>query len=712
MARPAHGQDTLSAQATYADPAARQLIERARQARDRDIQGISSYEGLLRERIYVGLTALNFRRERGLFEQERVARLRWSSDGERVIQWLAARQAIPIVGADTRRDEILAEGRMRGAGAEVQRELRTELPEELLDGSDLPGFAFDPGGDRLAFGEEWALHPLADSAETGYRYASGDTLTLGLPDGRSVTLYEVKVEPRRADFHLVAGSLWFDAASTALVRATYRPARAFNLDLDEPEEGGDVPGLLKPIEAEITYVTVEYSLYEFRFWLPRRFALEGVARLGRFMRIPLTVEWNVRDYSVNDAETEIPLVGPLPPGWSRREQRVEDDETGEVSYVTTIVPETTELLTSAELSEGFGDRTPTAFTDDEIEELRGELEELLPTYQRFRPRLAWGLERNLVRYNRVEGISVGGSLTVPVTPSTEMDVEARIGTGDGEPNGTIALKRGSERSRWSLSGFHRLASMGDWEDPFSLPTSAGNLVFGSDRGEYYRMSGASLLYARSGPRVRWSAEGFFQRQRPVGLGTEFFLLEPFRDDTARTVLQADRADVYGARTNLSWFAGVDPNGLILTGTLLAEAGEGDRSYQRAASSVSASHPLPFGLAGALELGAGAVWGDAPVQSNYFLGGSKTLRGFDVNSFHGTAFWRARGEIATGFAGARIGLFSDAAWVGERSDFALDDPSVSVGVGTSLLDGLFRVDLARAVRRAAQWKLHFYLDGLF
>jgi hypothetical protein len=38
--------------------------------------------------------------------------------------------------------------------------------------------------------------------------------------------------------------------------------------------------------------------------------------------------------------------------------------------------------------------------------------------------------------------------------------------------------------------------------------------------------------------------------------------------------------------------------------------------------------------------------------------------------------------------------------------------LSVGIGTSLLDGLFRFDVARAVRGATGWKFHLYMDGLF
>jgi len=95
-----------------------------------------------------------------------------------------------------------------------------------------------------------------------------------------------------------------------------------------------------------------------------------------------------------------------------------------------------------------------------------------------------------------------------------------------------------------------------------------------------------------------------------------------------------------------------------------------------------------------------------------MGGAGTLRGFNRNGHRGPTYWRARGELATGLAAARLGIFSDLGWVGEREAFSFDDPLASVGIGLSLLDGLFRADLARAVRGRTGWKVHLYLDGLF
>ena len=109
---------------------------------------------------------------------------------------------------------------------------------------------------------------------------------------------------------------------------------------------------------------------------------------------------------------------------------------------------------------------------------------------------------------------------------------------------------------------------------------------------------------------------------------------------------------------------------------------------------------------------GRALSEEPLQRQFFPGGSATLRGFNTNGQYGPTYWRGRGEIATGFAAARLGLFSDFGWVGRRDAFTFDRSMVSVGAGVSFLDGLVRIDAARAVRGRSRWKLHLYLDGLF
>lgn len=687
---PVSAQDALPSD-TFRDTATRNLVERAVRARARSVVGLESYEATLREHMYVGFTARGFRRERGLFEHERVARIRWSADDTRAIQWIAARTAGPIVGVES--DEA----------------------EDFLDETEFPGFDFDPAADRLTFGDDWAYHPLSDSSLVHYRYSLGDTLRVELPSNeRAVVLYEVRVEPRRADFELVAGSLWIDSASAALVRATYRPGRPWSLRVDDPRAARDVPGFVGPVEAEIRYITIESSLQELEYWLPRRFAFEGEGRTGGLfgLRVPVTMEWSVGGYVVNEPPFDIPVDGDLPEGW-RREVTVETDDDGNETRYTVVVPTTEELVGSPELSAGFGRRTPVTFTEAELDDLAGELDGLIPTYQRFRPRLAWGLEDGQLRYNRVEGLSAGTSAAVPLAPQLFLDLSARIGSGDREPNVAGGLRWGPEWSQWSLEGYHRLETMNDADDPFDLTSSLVNLTLGTDRGEYYRATGISLGRTARGRNVTTRVSGFVERHRAVERTTDFSIRRIFaEEDTAVAALPADGLDLQGGRLRLDWFAGTDPGGFVFTGGLGAEIGVGGAAYRRAQARVSMSHPLFFGLATALEAAAGTSWGGLPLQRSYFLGGASTLRGFDTNERFGPTFWRARGELATAFAGARLAAFSDLGWVGEREDFRLDDPLVGVGLGASLLDGIVRIDVARGVRGSERWKVYLYLDGLF
>ena len=49
--------------------------------------------------------------------------------------------------------------------------------------------------------------------------------------------------------------------------------------------------------------------------------------------------------------------------------------------------------------------------------------------------------------------------------------------------------------------------------------------------------------------------------------------------------------------------------------------------------------------------------------------------------------------------------------GPREDFSLNvAPLWSVGAGMSVLDGLVRIDLARALRSPTGWRLEIYMDG--
>jgi hypothetical protein len=710
--------DTLSPEPQvnpYGDPGVEQLLNRARDRRTLEVEGIESYEALMRERIYVGLSAFRFRRERGLFQQQRAARFRWSRDGERVIQWLGARRTVPLVAGNEE------------AGQEIEEDLFNELMTELNVGP----LAFDPWDDRLVFGDSWAVHPLSDSAGAHYRFHSGDTLRLTLPgDQGTITMVEARVEPLRSDVHLMAGSLWFDQDSGSLVRASFKPARPFDLDLDEPEDASEVPGFLKPIQAEIDYITVDYSLHEFQWWLPRRFGFEGEVRVGRIMEVPLAFEWNVGQYIVNEAESSIPTTGELPPGWTRTERRGRED--GDTYYVTILVPPADSLRQSEALFPADLGTTPVAFSDDELREIRKELEALLPSPAGPQFRLLYGLREGMTRYNRIEALSTGLGVEADLSARTTVGASARLGF-DLEPNGELWVRRGSVADGAWAGAYRRLDYVNRREDPFTLSASALSLAFGYDEAQFYRSLGAEAGLRRRGRATRRHLRLFAERQSEAEKTSDFYFTGIITGEDMRGNIAAQGLDVLGAEMGLDWQSGLDPMGLIASGSLRFEGGYGwwdetpacpedvecflDESddlfnYQRLWGTAAVTHPLFLGLAGALEVGAGTVWGEVPVQREFYLGGYSNLRGFHSGDIFGTAAWFTRLEVANDLPAARFSLFADAGWAGDRSSWVFDDPFVDVGVGGSLLDGIFRFDVARAVRRGSDWRIHFYLDGLF
>ena len=699
---------------TYRDPGARVLIERAQDARAREGSGISSYEGLLRERIYLGLAAARFRRERALFQSERVARVRWDADAGRTIQWLGAVDEVPVLGD---RGEVAwrRAGREEGSGSigvrmrdeatgEEARRIQGALAENL---SPLV-FNYRPGHDRLAFGNRFALHPLADTAALHYRYRSGDTLRVTLPgEARDVRLIEVLVEPRRAQFELLAGSLWFDARTGALVRAHYRPSVAFDLAVDE---GEDVPGFLHPVQVEIEFVTIEYSLQELEWWLPRRFGVQGEVRAGGLIRAPFAVEWSVGDYLVNSDETRIPDAGDSL-GWIVHSGTWEDRD-GTTEKVEVLVPPLDSLRTSSLLTGETLGPSGVAFSEEELADIRRDLASLMPRRRFYAGGLAYGFADRNLRYNRVEGVSAGISTRFALGSTSGIAPRLRLGIADRQIRGGLSIHHARGERRFTLNAYRRLAHTDDFGDPLSLGASVSNLLLRNGHAHFYDASGLELIATRQGKRIRGGLRAFGERHGPVERETNFYLWAPLTDDTLPTVIAADRGTILGLAGDLAWEAANRSGSTGVNGAIRAEATQGDFTYQRLFARVSARHTLFGSLGLAAEFGAGVITGAVPEQKTFFLGGANSLRGYAGSALHGESFWLTRAEMATHGPLARLAVFSDLGWAGPREDWDRGSALWSLGAGVSFLDGLVRLDAAWPLRDGSGGRFYFYLDGLF
>lgn len=302
----------------FLDDGARDLLHRARAARMRQDSTLESYDARTYQRISVGLGFRAIGRDRMLFRSEIASRVRWSRSSGALVEISGQRAAAPAFGGNM----------------DMDGDWMSPIPyypgkEQLWIGGD--GLA------RAEVDDRELVHPIAIGSEAYYRYATGDSLVFGLPDGSRITLRELRVEPRRPEWRLSVGSFWFDIANGQLVRAVYRFAAPMDIwavakeesrrakedpasrgegmnDLRELEEEEDIPGwvkaLMSPLKANLEAVTIEYGLFGGRFWLPRTQYAMAFAQAG-FMRVPVRIEESFTYASVNGPEA-MPSI-PAPP---------------------------------------------------------------------------------------------------------------------------------------------------------------------------------------------------------------------------------------------------------------------------------------------------------------------------------------------------------------------------------------------------------------
>ena len=260
---------------SYADSGAARIVARARAARERNERLVTSYTATVTQRMAAGIHALS--RDRMLYHQELVAHIEWHRDGPSRIEVQGARQAVPVAVR----------------GEQVPEDLDSQVRWMVLNpAEDYIGVFFNGGGD------DGFVYPLREGAERDYRYESGDTSRISLPSGRVVRLVELKIRPRRADWHLIEGSIWYDADTYGPVRVIFRPARNYDFQRDaDREDKQGVPRFLNPT-AEVRYITLEYGLYEQRWWMPRFLAADISVGIGSAAAMPLRFERTYANYRV------------------------------------------------------------------------------------------------------------------------------------------------------------------------------------------------------------------------------------------------------------------------------------------------------------------------------------------------------------------------------------------------------------------------------
>jgi hypothetical protein len=756
----------------YTDPEVRELLSRARAARALRAEGLTSFELTFRERLYVGLSGDVVRRERAMYHQERAARVHWQANGDRIVRWLGLRRGVPIVGVRVEVEEDPADD----DGFDLDFGFLDPAEDRIFLGSD---WALHPLADtavlhyRYRSGDTLRIRlPGAERTVTLVeavvepRKARFDRIVASLWfDDATAVLTRAVYRPAR-DYDFVEE----EPEDAAEVPGFLRPIKAsieyITIDYGFQElkwwlpnrmafDGTAIIGGLARMPMRLEWSFEDYAVDAPTALDPGEDGLpEGWVRVVRSS--DEDEDWEDWDDESGQAVEDAVQVSDQPGGRSRPRgvirrrpepdsvaapAEVRDPEASEArdpesepegaepkeaetpSTIVMIIPPEDSLLRSPDLPEPLFSGRIDAFTGEELDELKGRLAGLrAPAEALPSPRLAWGLSPGLIRFNRVEGFSPGARFSVPVGAVSRFETTLRIGIPEWEPHGELSWIRETAGGSLGIGVYRRLTDPGDWGRPLGLGNSLNTLLFGYDYGVYFRETGVELFGSRTGARSRWEGKLFAERHQNAPKTTDASLPHLIDDELLPENIESARGEIVGVSGRVRTFSGVDPTGPIVSGTIWGEAATGDFDYGRLAGSAALATPLLGRLTGGLEIGSGTTFGNPPAQRLYHLGGPGTLRGFEVASASGEAFWMARAEVGFGFkvspaayssmGGAiRVVLFGDAVWAGLRDEFGTEGYKIGVGAGASFMDGLLRFDLAHGVRGGDEWRLHIYTDGI-
>ncbi len=826
----------------FSDSAAAAILHRARAARLSQDSALRAYDAKTYLRFSVGM-GVRRTPDKLVMRTEQAARVRWARTSGVWVEPTARRTGVPMGRGD------------------LDMSFATPIPyfpgrESLWIPSSEMGVV------NAEVNEDEFIHPLAEGAEAYYRYASGGSLSIGLPNGRTIALRELRITARRPDWRAFVGSFWFDAESGSLVRAAYRMATELDFwqmagedwrrQLAEAEARAKtdtgaavaaarkeverlkmnflqklgfktIEGMFSPAKANLSAVTVEYGLYEGRFWLPKLNVAEGEFRMA-FLHFPLKWQESFSYNGVNgtDSLPPIPLrtegalaeedtlyaaggnisIGDergrraapsdtaalrvhedslirfrlhradslqhiadnlraagadtarvnrlvrraalnraLARQIERRREGCAHDSTyyagtasrynGALRTAIRLPCDATKLERSTDLPGSIYDTGDALFGATERDELLKSLDfGLQPGWGPRWP--AWHTGVDLIRYNRVEGLSIGLSGTSSLGFGYTAQAIGRIGTADRTANGELSLSRSNGRESLSGSVFRRLGvANDDWGQPLSFSASLSNLLYARDEGFYYRTWGAELAGTRDAPGpwggtgATLSWRGFIERQTSAGAApnTQGSLAHAFNGTRFLDNIDAVKLTVVGASADLSRTFGNDPRRTRLfvrgrlEGAFTNRADSvGTSGYGRLVLDATATHHVGS-LDAAVTGAAGTAAGDLPIQRAFFIGGLQTVRGqyarLSGEGRVGDAFWLGRFETGPRSPGFRPVVFYDIGWAGPRADVMhAGAPLQSVGAGLSMLDGMLRIDAARGLWPERRWRWGAYLGSRF
>ena len=716
----------------FRDSTARSLLTRARVARLRQDTSLLAYDAKSYERVSVGLGVKMLGRERLAFRHEDAARVRWSRAGGVRVEMTGSRTVAPIAN---------------NGGRDANANMTEMAPIPYYPGRD--NLWVGSGLARAEVDDRELVHPLAVGAEAYYTYETGDSVSMRLPDGKTITLREMRIAAREPKWNVSVGSFWFDESTAQLVRAVYRLSMPIDILAAAKEESeraktdtsaaaarrrrngdADVPGWLRPImspmKADISGITIEYGLYNQRFWLPRAYPSTACARAGHVRAAVHLREREWRGFRAAGVDSVLRDSLVRVARRARARELVQDRERqcaakgthttiraryeGTLRVAVEVPCDSAKLASSPDLPPSIYDANEELFGVAERDALVKALSfSLQPGWGPQRPQVEYGLAQT--RYNRVEGLSTGVVVSSALGLGYSAALGARASYADRTLNGELGFWRSNGRATIRGNVYRRLVASDDWGNPLSFGASMASLLYARDEGSYYRAWGAELTRM---PAVAGGLEWrlFGERQSGDSVHSRWTLFGGGNDPRFLPNPVAPTVTAYGGAMRIRPQWGLNPDGFRVMADFRAEAAGGDSTYARGLFDLTLTTPVGP-VATALTLSGGAAAGGLPLQRQFRLGGLQTVRGQSALTAAGDAYWLVRGEIGTRNTGARTVVFGDLGWAGARANWnAPGRPLSGVGIGQSFLDGLIRVDVSRGLWPRQQWRLDLQLDAKF
>ncbi len=545
----------------------------------------------------------------------------------------------------------------------------------------------DEFGDRIRIGDgdevEAVVHPAAPASAAWYDFLLVDSVTLSLPaSGDTVRVYEVQVRPKNFELPGFVGSLFLDRDSRAIVRMsfTFTPASYVDPYLDHIS------------------ISLENGLWLGKHWLPFRQQLE-IRREVPYLDLPagsIIRGWfEIRDYEINPQLPDALFAGSPVTTRSVEARRA--------------FPFEEDLHAQLEREGMEGLRPP-----PDIEEIQGLALSIAKDHylsgvggtRLFLPSPALS---SALRYNRSEGLFLGAGISQELHPSLTLAVHAGFSFGRERPAFLARLTGGNRFPRSGVEGF-----VSQPRDLGPLPGSSGvvNTLAAVTRNKDYTdhvfVSGVRAFHSWS-PREGWrlGLQGSWEQHRE---GRDVVSTDQ-ENPEFRSVLPIEE----GTQTSLALdvLKDLSISGLQAQGEATVSRFQ-DRNVASVGGGLSYRHRwLDRGPEIRGDARGGALFGDPPLQSFYYLGGRGTVPGYSFRSQMGDWYWLLRGEgsIPLLHPWVRLRVLAAAGQVG-HGDSGLPDtgtegesPSALISAGLGLAFGwdLIRVDMVRGFTKTGTWE---------